>query len=80
MADYLHVSNLGSPIDAVDQAFLNILKDYRVGPPKATPAKNVADMTHDGVFGVYTTKEALSNPQVLKLSGFTVAALGQLKL
>lgn len=77
---YLHVTNMQSPIDQVDMGFLSILADYRIGPPKATPAKNPAQMTHEGIFGVYTTREALSNPQVLKLSGFTVAAIGVLTL
>lgn len=78
--DYFHVSNLQSPVDKVDQAFLNILEDYRIGPPNATPAKSVADMTHEGIFGVYTTPEAISRPQVVKLSGFTVRSLNKLKL
>lgn len=80
MSDYLHVSNLMSPIDKVDQAFLNILEDYRIGPPLPTPTKNAAQMIKDGVFGVYTTVEAISKPQVVKLSGFTVRALSQVRL
>lgn len=77
---YLHVTNMESPIDKVDQAFLNILEDYRIGAPQPTAAKSTAAMIKDGIFGVYTTREALSNPQVLKLSGFTVAALGSAPL
>lgn len=73
---FLHVTNLQSPVDNVDQAFLNILGDYRIGPPQPTMVKGVAAMQRDGVFGVYTTKEAISNPQVMKLSGFTIKALG----
>lgn len=73
---YLHCSNLSSPIDKVDQAFLNILADYRIGPPIATPVRGVEDMIKDGVFGVYTTKEAMANPQVMKLTGFTLKSLG----
>lgn len=78
--EYLHVSNMQSPVDQVDQSFLNILVEYRIGPPVASNAKGAPEMIKDGVFGVYTTREALSNPQVLKLSGFTVKALGKIKL
>lgn len=78
--NYLHVSNMQSPIDQVDQCFLNVLGDYRIGSPIETAVKGVPEMIRDGVFGVYTTSEAISKPQVLKLSGFTVKALGTLKL
>lgn len=78
--NYFHVSNMQSPIDQVDLAFLTILADYHIGPPKETTAKGSPEIIKDGVFGVYTTAEAISKPQVLKLSGFTVKALGTLKL
>lgn len=77
---YLHVTNLSSPVDRVDQAFLNILEDYLIGPPVPTNVKTADEMQKDGVFGVYTTQEAISRPAVVKLSGFTVRALSKIAL
>lgn len=77
---YLHCTNMQSPIDQCDAAFLVILEDYRIGSPQPTVVKGAADMIKDGVFGVYTTKEAISKPQVMKMSGFTVKSLGTVRL
>lgn len=80
MSDYFHVSNMQSPIDCVDMSFLNILGDYRISAPQPTQTKSAAQMSTDGVFGVYTTQEAVSKPAVVKLSGFTVRSLSKVKL
>jgi hypothetical protein len=80
MAEYRFLTNLESPVDLVDGNFLNVLKDYRIGPPQPTKERNTATLTKNGVFGVYTTDEALRAPPVRKLTGFTVATLSDAKL
>lgn len=78
--DYFHLTNMESPIDKVDGNFLNVLEDYRIGAPQPTAVKTRAAMQAEGVFGVYATRETMNKPSVLKLSGFTVKALSQVKL
>jgi len=77
---YRFLTNLMSPVDQVDGNFLNVLADYRIGPPQATPKKPVESLVKEGVFGVYTTAEAVSTPQMLKLTGFNVKALSNVRL
>lgn len=77
---YRFLTNLMSPVDKVDGNFLNVLEDYKIGPPQKTPKKNVETLVKDGVFGVYTTAEAIATPQMLKLTGFTVKALSNVSL
>lgn len=78
--DYLWLTNMESPVDKVDGNFLNVLTHYRIGPPQPTPEKSAQEMVSEGIFGVYTTVDAISHPQVVKLSGFRVSALSKVKL
>lgn len=71
---YRHLTNLASPVDDVDGVFLNVLADYRIGPPISNPRLNqrpVPDMVRDGIFGVYTTTEAMSNSEVRRITAWT---------
>jgi hypothetical protein len=42
--------------------------------------KSAAAMIKEGIFGVYTTKEAIASPQVMKLTGFGAKSLGKVLL
>ena len=77
---YRFLTNLMSPVDQVDGNFLNVLADYRIGPPQETPKKSVEALVLDGVFGVYTTADAMTTPQMQKLTGFNVRALSDVAL
>lgn len=73
---YRHLTNLSSPVDDCDGNFLNVLSDYKIGPPRATPEKSADAMIRDGVFGVYTTEERILSKEVQSLTGFSIKSLG----
>lgn len=77
---YYHLTNLQSPVSSVDGAFLDVLKDYRIGPPveaKVEGANSVEVMVSSGVFGVYATPERMNTDEVKKYCGLNGAQLGK---
>lgn len=73
---YRHLTNLSSPVDDVDGNFLNVLSDYKIGPPVATKGRDAITLMQAGVFGVYTTEERIMSKEVQSLTGFSIKSLG----
>jgi len=84
MPDYRHCTNLYTPFDKIDQAFLDKLKDYRVGPPipaepdpmGKTPVRSLDELKALNIVGIYTTIEALMTPEAQKAHGWGPNTLG----
>lgn len=78
MPGYRHCTNAKKPFDKTDQAFLDLLGDWKEGPPVPVtpkPGMNFTPRTYDelvaiGVVGIYTTAEALSRPAVKRRTGW----------
>lgn len=77
---YRWITNLQTPVDDVDGNFLNVLEDYRLGPPVPTPQKDRKTMVLDGVMGVYTTAERIQNKRVVSLTALLLADLSDVEL
>lgn len=85
MTLYRHVTNLRTPLDAIDLEFLSSLPDYRIGEPIAPPPRKEqdepyteADLIMGGAVGVYTTKAALQSELARKKTGgWTEKVLGK---
>lgn len=80
MKEYRWATNIVSPLDNVDQKFLDTLDDYRIGPPRVAVEieghSSFANLVASGVFGVYTTVEAIDRKEVRALSGWNSKSLG----
>lgn len=71
MTDYRWLTNLRTPLDAVDERFIEALGDTRIGVPVETPASMPIDwMREQGIQGLYATIEAVNSPLARKLSGW----------
>ena len=78
MSEYRHCTNLQTPYDKIDQGFLDVLADYKVGEPvPAEPEEGVPwvpltvdEMKAGGVVGIYTTRERLVDNKVKARTGW----------
>lgn len=78
MSEYRHITNLQKPYDAIDTKFLDVLGDYREGPPVRPtvpdpinfPPKTVEELIADNIVGIYSTVEALNTKRVKDLTGW----------
>lgn len=77
---YRHLTNLESPVDDCDGAFLDTLKDYKLGPPVPTSQRDMPELVLRGVMGVYTTEERVMSKEVQSLTGFSNRTLSQVIL
>lgn len=77
MSIYRHATNLHTPLGNTDLGFLMVLGDYRIGAPVKTDINDndhpldTSDLILAGVVGLYTTRQALKNPDIRKLSGWS---------
>lgn len=78
MSEYRHVTNLQKPYDPVDTKFLDVLADYREGPPARPtvpdpinyPPKTVEELIAANIVGIYATVEAVSARPIKTLTGW----------
>lgn len=80
MTIYRHLTNLESPVDDVDGNFLNVLKDYKLGPPLPTQDRDRFTLIMLGIMGVYSTEERLMSKEVQGLTGFDIHTLAPVML
>lgn len=72
---YQHITNLyqvEGGFAPVDQEFLDVLADYKIGMPVRTSDRvwPVDLLLERGVVGVYTTREALDQDKVITRTGW----------
>jgi predicted transglutaminase-like cysteine proteinase len=77
---YRWLTNLQSPPDDVDGNFLNVLHDYRLGPPVPTLEKDRRTLVLNGIMGVYTTIDRVVDPKVNKLTMWSSVELTDIQL
>jgi hypothetical protein len=77
---YRHLTNLRTPIDAIDARFLAVLGDYKIGRPvraKHPDAPLASELKSQGIVGVYTTEAAARSKDVADLTGWFDGGLGK---
>lgn len=72
---YQHITNLyrvGGGFAPVDQGFLDVLADYKVGMPVRTSERvwPVEVLRAQDVVGIYTTRSALDQDKVIVRTGW----------
>jgi hypothetical protein len=80
---YRHCTNLRTPVDPVDQSFLDALSDFKLGDPipvkpnelsSGTPL-TLEELREKGIVGLYTTDAALEKPEVRRKIGWGLIEL-----